>query len=139
MVATLVVHMKVRRLNEVEATRRTGLVFETQVYRKAGFYEDFEDKQLSVSEISFAPGERTADHKHTIRQILYVIDGEGIVASDDERYEVGAGDVVSIPPEETHWHGAKPTASFRHLPIKIADPEHGGTVAVGDPDGRRSE
>lgn len=131
--------MDVRRLEDEEAERLTGPVFETQVHRKAGFSEAFDDKELSVSEIFFAPGERTTMHEHTIRQILYVTEGEGIVASEDERHEVSVGDMISIPPGVDHWHGAKPNATFRHISIVVRDEEHGGTIAVEDPDGRRSE
>lgn len=131
--------MDVRRLEEVEAERLTGPVFETQIHRKAGFSEGFDDRELSVSEIFFAPGERTTMHEHTIRQILYVTGGEGIVATEDERNEVSVGDMISIPPGEEHWHGAAADTTFRHISIVVRDEEHGGTIAVEEPDGRRSE
>lgn len=131
--------MEVRRLNDVEGERLDGSVFETQVHKKEGVSAAFDgDRTLSVSEILFAPGERTTMHKHTIRQVLYVTEGEGIVASEDERHEVAEGDVISIPPDVDHWHGATPESTFRHLAIVVRDDKHGGTIAVEEPAGRRS-
>ena len=130
--------MDVTRLDDVEAERLTGPVFETQVHRKAGTVEEFDDYGLTVSEIYFAPGERTTMHEHTVRQVLYVTDGEGFVATEDETHEVSVGDVISIPPGEPHWHGAKPTTAFEHLSIVILDESGDGTYAVEEPEGRRT-
>lgn len=120
--------MDVKRLSEQEATEANGPVFETQVHKKEGFSEDFDDKTLSVSEVVFAPGERTNFHTHTIRQILYVTGGAGIVATESEEVPVSEGDLISIPAEERHWHGATESDEFRHLSIVIRDPERGGTI-----------
>ena len=32
--------------------------------------------------------------------------------------EIRPGDVVSIPPNKRHWHGAAPTTSMTHLAIQ---------------------
>lgn len=132
--------MNVRRLRDVEATREEGPVFETQVHLKSGFSEAFDgDQRVSMGEVFFAPGERTTVHEHTIRQLLYVTGGEGLLVSADERHEVGVGDVISIPPGEAHWHGAAPNSTFSHVSVVIKDEEHDGTIVVKEPDGRRSE
>lgn len=120
--------MDVKRLSEREATEAKGPVFETQVHKKDGFSEDFDDRTLSVSEVVFAPGERTNFHTHTIRQILYVTGGTGIVATESDEVAVSEGDLISIPPAERHWHGATESDEFRHLSVVIRDPEHGGTI-----------
>ncbi|WP_132059339.1 cupin domain-containing protein [Halorussus amylolyticus] len=131
--------MDVTRLDETDAERLTGPIFETQVHRKAGPSEEFGDHGVSMSEIFFAPGERTAMHEHTVRQILYVTEGEGILASEDEKNPVSEGDIISIPPDEPHWHGAKPNATFAHLSFVILDENGEGSFAVEEPEGRRSE
>lgn len=132
--------MNVRQLREIEAKRNEGPVFETQVHLKSGFSEAFdEDRRVSMSEVFFAPGERTTVHEHTIRQLLYVTGGEGLVVSENERHEVGVGDVISIPPGEAHWHGATPNSTFTHVSVVIKDEEHDGTIVVEKPEGRRSE
>ncbi len=33
--------------------------------------------------------------------------------------ELRAGDVVNIPPEVKHWHGAAPDSWFAHLAVKV--------------------
>lgn len=132
--------MEAKRLNEIKAERGIGPVFETQVHKKEGFSEEFDgNRRISASEIFFAPGERTTMHKHIIRQILYVTGGRGIIESENERYEVSEGDMISIPPEEEHWHGAASNSTFRHISIVIRDEEHDGTISVQEPNRRRSE
>lgn len=120
--------MDVKRLHEMPAERRTGPIFVNEVHKKEGFTEQAGDNAISVNEIFFAPGERTADHVHTIRQILYVTGGHGIVATEDEEYEVSVGDVISIPPDEVHWHGAQPQSTFSHISIVVRDEQEGGTL-----------
>lgn len=34
--------------------------------------------------------------------------------------EIRPGDVVWIPPEEKHWHGASPTVAMTHIAIQEA-------------------
>lgn len=130
--------MEITRTSDVEAERLTGSVFETQVHRKPGTSEEFGDYGMTVSEIFFAPGERTTMHEHTIRQVLYVTGGEGVVATADERHEVATGDVISIPPDEPHWHGAKPTTTFEHVSIVVLDEDGEGTFSVEEPAERRT-
>lgn len=33
--------------------------------------------------------------------------------------ELKAGDVVNIPPEVKHWHGAAPDSAFQHLALEV--------------------
>lgn len=132
--------MDVKRLSETPAERIDDDKFETQAHLKDGFTETFDDdRQVFVGEFYFAPGERTTLHEHTIRQILYITGGEGIVAAANERYEVAKGDLVSIPPDLDHWHGAKPESPFRHLAFVVGDTDTGGTLTVEPAAGRRSE
>ena len=131
--------MRLTRLDDVEAVRRTGEIFETQTHKKSGVTETFDDHEISLGEVFFAPGERTTLHAHEIRQILYVTGGEGIVESDSDRFEVSAGDVISIPPGEEHWHGATPTSTFSHLSIVVSEQGVPGTYAAEEPTGKRSE
>lgn len=125
--------MELKRAEGAEVETLTGPVFETQVHKREGVTEDIgDDISLSVSEIVFAPGERTAMHTHTIRQVLVITGGEGILKSVDEQFEVTAGDIISIPPDEEHWHGATEDSEFRHISIVARDPTHGGTIAVAE-------
>jgi quercetin dioxygenase-like cupin family protein len=69
--------------------------------------------------VTFEPGARTAWHVHPLGQILIVTSGCGRV----QRWggpieEIRAGDVVWIPPEEKHWHGASPSTAMTHIAIQ---------------------
>ena len=67
--------------------------------------------------VTFSPGARLNFHTHPAEQILYVTDGKGIVATKDKEYTVTPGTVISIPPDEVHWHGATKDSSFSHLAL----------------------
>ena len=52
---------------------------------------------------------------------LFVVSGAGRVQSWDGKVrEIKAGDVVWIPPNEKHWHGAAPTTSMVHVATQEA-------------------
>jgi quercetin dioxygenase-like cupin family protein len=71
--------------------------------------------------VTFQPGARTAWHAHPKGQILVVTAGSGRVQRDGGPIEeILPGDVVLIPPDEKHWHGASPTAAMTHVAINEA-------------------
>ena len=74
-------------------------------------------KELGFGIIKFAPGARTKFHTHTSEQILYCMEGKGIVATENEEVVVTAGTVVYFPVGENHWHGATKDSSFAHVTI----------------------
>jgi quercetin dioxygenase-like cupin family protein len=66
-----------------------------------------EPSRLRVSAVRFTPGARTAWHAHAVGQTLYVTDGKGLVQSRGGPIEeIRAGDIITTPPDEWHWHGA---------------------------------
>jgi quercetin dioxygenase-like cupin family protein len=72
---------------------------------------------LCVS-VTFEPGARTAWHTHPLGQTLVITAGCGWV----QRWggpieEIRPGDVVSIQPDEKHWHGATPSTAMTHIAI----------------------
>lgn len=68
--------------------------------------------------VTFAAGSRTAWHAHPGGQTLVVTAGTGRVQRwDGALEEIRAGDVVTIPPGQKHWHGASPRAPMTHLAI----------------------
>ena len=72
--------------------------------------------------VRFAPGARTAWHHHPRGQILYILEGSGLVQQRGGPIEaVRAGDVVITLPGEQHWHGADPHSSLTHLAIHEVD------------------
>jgi len=76
---------------------------------------------LASNRVSFEPGARTNWHTHPLGQTLYVISGVGRVqAKGGPIHEIRPGDVVWIPPEEKHWHGAAPTTGMTHIAMQEA-------------------
>ncbi len=77
--------------------------------------------RLNASRVSFEPGARTAWHTHPLGQTLYLISGIGRVqAKGGPIREIRPGDVVWIPPNEKHWHGASPDNSMTHIAMQEA-------------------
>lgn len=86
--------------------------------------EPADDDDLNVLGVQFEPGARTDWHSHPSGQVLYVVSGSGIVASrDGERVAMSAGDTVTTPANELHWHGARIDSPMMHLSIT-----HGGAT-----------
>ena len=68
--------------------------------------------------VTFEPGARTAWHAHPLGQTLIVTAGCGRVQGwGGPVEEIRPGDVISIQPGETHWHGASPTTAMTHIAI----------------------
>jgi 4-carboxymuconolactone decarboxylase len=79
------------------------------------------NKELNcpVSNVTFEPGCRNNWHSHTGGQILVVVGGKGYYQAQGEPARLLLpGDVVEIPPNVVHWHGAAPYSWFSHLAIE---------------------
>lgn len=77
--------------------------------------------------VHFQPGARTAWHTHPRGQTLFVTAGEGWVQQEgQERHTLRTGDVVRIPPNVRHWHGASAESAMSH--IAIAESVDGSSV-----------
>ena len=70
---------------------------------------------FQVTQVNFKRGVRNKFHKHDTEQILIVTEGKGIVATEEEEIVVTPGDVIHIPANEKHWHGATEDSTFSHL------------------------
>jgi len=71
--------------------------------------------------VTFQPGARTAWHTHPLGQTLIVTAGTGWVQREGGPVEeIRVGDVVWIPPNVRHWHGATATTSMSHVAIAEA-------------------
>ncbi len=74
--------------------------------------------RVSIANVTFEPGARTAWHSHPLDQTLIVTAGFGLVQSWDKPIEkIQPGDVVWFQPGEKHWHGAAPTTAMTHISI----------------------
>jgi quercetin dioxygenase-like cupin family protein len=78
------------------------------------------EQDIMVNDVLFEPGARTHWHTHTIAQVLLVTHGEGFIKV---RGGAGArllpGDVVHIPADEEHWHGATPDTLMLHTAVSV--------------------
>ncbi len=81
-------------------------------------------EQVGIANVTFEPGCRNHWHIHHADegggQILVCVGGRGYYqAEGEEPIEMGPGDVVNIPPEVKHWHGASPNSWFAHLSVEV--------------------
>lgn len=82
---------------------------------------------VSIGNVTFAPGTINNWHiHHKGGQILLVTAGRGYYQQWGQApQELLPGDVVNIPPEVKHWHGAAPDSWFAHLAVEV--PAQGGS------------
>lgn len=79
---------------------------------------------LPMANVTFEPGCRNNWHvHHKAHQILICVGGEGwYQAWGKPAQRLKAGDVVDIPAEEKHWHGATADSWFQHIAIHVGEP-----------------
>ena len=80
--------------------------------------------QVGVYNVTFEPGCRNNWHIHHADQgggqMLICVAGRGYYQEwGKEARELHPGDVVNIPPEVKHWHGAAPDSWFSHLALEV--------------------
>lgn len=72
-----------------------------------------------ILNVTFEPGCRNNWHSHSGGQILVVTGGMGYYQAKGESARLLLpGDVVEIPANVIHWHGASPDQWFSHLAIE---------------------
>ncbi len=77
------------------------------------------DLNCPILNVTFEPGCRNNWHSHTHGQILIVVDGKGYYQAIGEPARMLLpGDIVEIPYNVVHWHGASPDSWFSHLAIE---------------------
>ena len=68
--------------------------------------------------VTFEPKARTNWHSHTSGQILFVIEGIGYYQEKGKAIQtINKGDVVKIPKNVVHWHGASEHSEMRHIAL----------------------
>ncbi len=89
---------------------------------------DTEKVNLGAYNVTFEPGCRNNWHIHHAKsgggQILICVDGEGWFQKEGKPAQsLKPGDVVSIPANVKHWHGAKKDSWFSHIAIEVPGEE----------------
>lgn len=91
----------------------------------AAYLHMLSELEQPVANVTFAPGCRNSWHKHQGGQLLLITGGRGYYQEwGTEAKELHPGDVVEIPADVKHWHGAACDSWFVHLAIEI-HPEKG--------------
>ena len=98
-----------------------------QYFSGQSYLQMLSTQGVAIANVTFEPGCRNNWHiHHKGGQILLVTGGRGYYqAWGEPARELHPGDVVHIPPETKHWHGAAPEVAMPHL---FMAEEDGGTV-----------
>ncbi len=80
--------------------------------------------QVKIYNVTFEPNCRNNWHIHKAKsgggQILIAVGGRGYYQEwGKEPIEMKPGDVINIPANIKHWHGAAPNSWFSHLAVEI--------------------
>lgn len=78
-------------------------------------------ERVTIGNVTFEPGCRNNWHiHHKGGQILLCTAGRGYQQEwGKEAQELHPGDVVNIPPEVKHWHGAAKDSWFAHHAVEV--------------------
>jgi 4-carboxymuconolactone decarboxylase len=90
----------------------SGDAFLTQLIDKDKNHE------FSAGCVTFEPKARTVWHTHPKGQVLIVIDGAGFYQEKGKPAQpIKKGNVVNIPENIEHWHGASASSKMVHIAI----------------------
>ena len=112
----------------MEETDNNDIIFETGAKAGNEFFtgdvwvnmmiSDPSENDLSMYNVTFNPGGRTFWHTHSDGQILLVTKGEGYYQEEGQTARfLKKGDMVIIPANTNHWHGASSDSVFIHVGI----------------------
>lgn len=79
-------------------------------------FTDATPLNTAIGNVTFAPGARNNWHSHHVGQVLLVTGGKGWYQAEGQPAQaLQTGDVVNIPANVKHWHGATKDSWFVHL------------------------
>ena len=107
--------MKIIKMNEVPKEPYVNPLFTGPDVTRQSLVSD--SKELSLSIVNFGRGTRNKFHRHDGDQVLIIIAGKGIVATEAEKRMVTMGEIIVFPAGEKHWHGAIQDSEFSHIVI----------------------
>ena len=119
-------------MNENKDVHESSMVFpigkENEAFSKyfigQSYLAPLSTKQIGIYNVTFEPSCRNNWHIHHATsgggQILICISGNGYYQEWGKPVQkLKAGDVVNIPAEVKHWHGATADSWFSHLAIEV--------------------
>ena len=82
------------------------------------------ETKVFIANVTFEPGCRNNWHIHHSTsgggQILICVEGEGWYQEEGKKAQsLKPGDVITIPANIKHWHGAKKDSWFSHLAVEV--------------------
>ena len=127
MVLMFQITSKAQALNPKDTLNTTGLFpkgdklsnewFTGNAFLKPLVAKD-KNNEFALGSVTFEPGARTIWHTHPKGQVLIVTEGEGFYQVKGKPAQaLKKGDVVTIPENTEHWHGASPNSTFVHIAI----------------------
>ena len=114
--------MRIFRVQSEQAKHPDNPEYFSGTVRQQRLNQTKEPGGIDLVAVFFAPGARTRPHIHTTDQVLTVVEGEGIVATEQERRLIRPGDIVIIPGGQWHWHGATPASAMCHVSARPGGP-----------------
>src|ERR687890_2801270 len=101
--------MNIKRIGSQPSTKGPAEYFTGNV-RIDPLFQAHNSARAVGASVTFEPGSRTAWHTHPLGQTLIVTFGCGL----HQRWggpieEIRPRDVITVGPNEKHWHGAAPT------------------------------
>lgn len=104
-----------------------------QYFTGTSYLNMLSTERVFIGNVTFEPGCRNFWHiHHKGGQILLVTGGRGWFQEwGQPARELRTGDVVNIPPETRHWHGAAKDSWFSHVAVEV--PADGGSTEWLEP------
>jgi quercetin dioxygenase-like cupin family protein len=76
------------------------------------------NNNFAMGSVTFDPGARTNWHTHPKGQVLIITEGQGWYQEKGKPAQViKKGDVINIPENVEHWHGASADSALIHIAI----------------------
>jgi quercetin dioxygenase-like cupin family protein len=112
--------MEIKRVGSRPSAQGLAANFTGRV-RIDPLFEAIEPGRAAGAYVTFEPCARSDWHTHPLGQTLIVTAGCGL----HQRWggpveEIRPGDVITVGPNEKHWHGAMPTTAMTHIAIQEA-------------------
>ena len=76
------------------------------------------NNDFSAGNVTFDKGARTVWHMHPKGQVLIVLEGNGYYQEKGKPAQpIKKGDVINVPENTEHWHGASANSEMVHINI----------------------
>lgn len=123
--------MKLIRTRDISTPLEKSSAFTGRAFSQNFHNADTAEGNIYVNNVLLEPGARTWWHRHEFGQVIQVSAGIGLVGNEaGESVLLQPGDLLIVPPNEWHWHGAAPEQFVMHLTVNPGNRE--STIYRGD-------